>query len=106
MIALLAERASETTLVSLDHDLKALRDADGKWRDAGTGRDVADWLARNGPACPVIVHSSNGFAARCMVLVLDDAGYRTERIVPWGDLDWVEASWLPAVIEMLPAGSG
>jgi len=102
MIALLEERASETALVSLDHDLGPNREIGGEVIDPGTGRDVADWLARNGPVRPVIVHSSNGFAARGMVFVLDDAGYRTERIVPWGDLGWVEASWLPVVTEMLP----
>lgn len=102
MIEFLEEHASETALVSLDHDLGPNREIGDEVIDPGTGRDVADWLTNHGPAGPVIVHSSNGFAARGMVLVLEDAGYRTERIVPWGDLDWVEASWFPTVIEMLP----
>lgn len=105
MIALLERRAAETALVSLislDHDLGPNREIEGESIDPGTGRDVADWLAGNGPTSPVLVHSSNGFAARGMVFVLEEAGRRTDRIVPYCDLDWVEASWLPAVLNMLP----
>jgi len=104
MIALLEERASETALVSLDHDLGPNREIGDEVVDPGTGRDVADWLARNGPVRPVIVHSSNGFAARDMLRRLEGGGRGVERVMPHSGLGWVEASWLSTVIEMLPAG--
>jgi hypothetical protein len=104
MIALLGGRAAKeeiVSLISLDYDLRNLRGPDGKARHAGTGMDVADWLAGRRSTCPVIVHTSSGHAARAMVSRMEASGMRPERIAPRGGLDWVEASWLPAVLEVL-----
>ena len=103
MIALLEERASDTVLVSLDHHLVAGTDSQGRTVGPGTGSDVAEWLAGHAPACPVLVHTSGGFGARDMLRRLESGGRTAERIIPHSGLDWVEASWLPAIIEMLPA---
>ncbi len=102
MIALLKERASETALISLDHHLVSVVDPEGRLVHAGTGSDVAEWLARGGPVCPVLVHTSSSYGARDMLRLLEGAGLRAERITPHSGLGWVEASWLPAVIERLP----
>jgi hypothetical protein len=102
MIALLEERASETALVSLDHHLVSVVDSEGRLVHPGTGSDVAEWIAARGPACPVLVHTSSSYGARDMLRLLEAAGLRAERITPHSGLGWVEASWLPAVIERLP----
>jgi hypothetical protein len=44
-------------LISLDHDLEP---QEGESEDPGDGIDVARFLAQRPPACPVIIHSSNG----------------------------------------------
>jgi hypothetical protein len=106
MIALLDDVGPAVSLVSLDHDLRPLRDPEGPSRDAGTGMEVADWLAGREVYCPILVHTSDNLAASGMVRVMEEAGARAERIVPGGDLAWVEASWLPAVLRALPDGGG
>ncbi|MHC4248654.1 MAG: cyclic-phosphate processing receiver domain-containing protein [Planctomycetota bacterium] len=102
MMAVLEDIGPAVSLVSLDHDLRPLSDADGKSRAAGTGMEVAEWLAECGAYCTILVHTSDNLAARGMVSAMELAGVKAERIVPWGDLEWVEASWLPAVLRALP----
>ena len=75
---------------------------DGKARNAGTGMDVADWLAGQGSDFPVIVHTSSNHAARAMMSQMETAFVQAERIIPWGQYDWVEGTWLPAVLKLLP----
>ncbi|HAB16254.1 MAG TPA: hypothetical protein PLX89_07535 [Verrucomicrobiota bacterium] len=47
---------TRTALISLDHDLNRLP---GAIDDPGSGLNVATWLARQQPICPVIIRSSN-----------------------------------------------
>lgn len=93
MIAFLVESLRDTLVVSLDHDLELKEGHQGKVIDPGTGRDVADYLAQQAPACPVVIHTSNSAAAAGMEMVLQDAGWATHRVVPFDDLKWIESEW-------------
>ena len=61
MIAYLEKSLPDVIAISLDHDLE-LTLQDGKLLDRGTGREVADFLARRKPSCPVIIHTTNSAA--------------------------------------------
>jgi len=91
-----------TTVIclALDHDLEPVPGSAPEY-DPGTGRDVADFLAQRQPQCPVIVHSTNVPAAMGMELVLTDAGWSITRVTPYNDVEWIAASWLPAVREAI-----
>jgi DNA-binding NtrC family response regulator len=102
MVAAIHRAGFSADLISLDHDLEPSDDD----REPGTGRDVADALAKLDPICPVIVHSTNHPAAVGMEFVLTDRGWRVERIMPYDDLAWVAEAWLPLVIELLNISSG
>lgn len=81
--------------IALDHDLELLPDASGRFVDPGTGMDVANWLARlPAPICPVIVHSTNAPASVAMVECLTNKGWKVTRVIPHGDLEWVDEVWL------------
>ena len=97
MIRFLEQSLSQLIVISLDHDLPVLVTEDGARRDAGSGRDVADHLASKAPACPILIHSTNEPAALGMERVLREIGWRTERVAPYGDLDWIPEIWLPAI---------
>src|SRR2546423_12419540 len=97
MIRFLDEHLADTLVISLDHDLDLKPGADGRCIDPGTGREVADYLAAKEPVCPVIIHTTNAPAAAGMELVLHDAGWQTRRVVPFGDMEWIETHWFPAV---------
>lgn len=101
MNAWLETNLAETLLVSLDHDLDLKPTGDGRWRDTGTGREVADWLAAHAPVCPVIIHSTNVPAADGMASVLSAAGWQVASVRPYGDLAWVGEAWWPLVREQL-----
>jgi hypothetical protein len=92
-IRFLALHLAETLVVDLDHDLEMVPGANGRLFDPGTGRDVADYLATQPRCCPVVIHTTNGPAAIGMEQVLGDAGWRTYRIAPYGDLDWIGQVW-------------
>jgi len=77
MIQELPELLSRATLLSLDHDLYKQNESDP---DPGCGRDVANYLARQKPLCPVIVHSTNTDAAWGMHNELTSAGWQVEII--------------------------
>lgn len=91
-------RSPDTVLaVSLDHDLLP---PSGLARDPGTGRDVADFLAEQSddfPRFPVVIHTTNLPAADGMDRVLTDAGYPVVRVLPFGDLAWIDERWFPEV---------
>jgi hypothetical protein len=97
MNAWLPDPLGAVRLICLDHDLGPNRRRDGEAFDPGCGRDVADLLAAHPPSCPVIIHTTNSYAAPGMVAVLEDAGWSVERVVPFNDLDWLHLVWLPAV---------
>jgi hypothetical protein len=105
MIAWLRGHATQAAVISLDHDLGPNRERDGVSFDPGTGRDVADLLATLSPHCPVILATTNTFGRIGMETALQDAGWRATKVVPFGDLLWIERDWLPA-LRMLLSPSG
>lgn len=84
-------------LISLDHDLYPVA---GDTEDPGDGLDVAKHLAERKPACPIIIHSSNGDRARMMAGEFELAGCPVKMIAPLGS-DWIEAYWAMAVEKLL-----
>ncbi len=91
----------ETVLISLDHDLGPSRQRDGEVFEPGLGRDVADFLEKQTPVCPVIVHTSNGLAAPGMMMVLEIGGWTASRVVPYSVHEWIEDSWITEVLRYL-----
>lgn len=97
MIRFLEQSLEETLVIALDHDLELQPGPNGSWIDPGTGRDVADFLTRREPVCPVIIHTTNTPAAAGMELTLSDAGWRTARVIPFDDLTWIATDWFRAM---------
>lgn len=91
----------EIVLIALDHDLEDLYDPAGNLLDPGTGRDVSDFLSCQKPTCPSIIHSTNRLAVDGMEFDLVEARWNVQRIAPYGDLDWIEEAWIPAVMQTL-----
>jgi CheY-like chemotaxis protein len=96
-IRFLDANLADTVVISLDHDLDLKPGPDGSSVDPGTGRQVADFLAGREPVCPVIVHTTNSLAGDTMVTVLNDAGWKTRRVVPFDDTHWIETAWFFAM---------
>ncbi len=97
MIRFLDAHLADTLVLSLDHDLELKPGPDGRCIDTGTGREVADFLATKEPICPVILATTNAFAAVGMETVLREAGWKTRRVVPFDDMRWIETDWFAAV---------
>lgn len=97
MIDFLREHLVECLVIALDHDLELKPGSDGRCIDSGTGRDVADYLAKQAPTCPVIIHSTNADAVVGMKAVLKDAGWKTRRVIPSQETDWIRNDWFPAL---------
>jgi CheY-like chemotaxis protein len=93
----LDEHLPDAIVIALDHDLDLKPGPEGRCIDPGTGREVADFLAERSPTCPVIVHTTNSLAAVGMEAVLRNAGWKTRRVVPFGDLEWIESVWFSAI---------
>ena len=91
MIQELPAVLSGATLLSLDHDLYKQNESDP---DPGCGRDVANYLAKQKPLCPVIIHSTNTNAAWGMHNELMSAGWNVEIIHHLDEADWIETRWL------------
>lgn len=106
MINFLRLDLDETLAIALDHDLPILEDDEGRTLDAGTGRQVADFLATRPPACPVVIHSTNTAAAVGMQHVLEEANWKTCRVTPYDDTRWIAESWFPtmrrAIVDSVP----
>lgn len=94
MVDYLREHLEDTIVLSLDHDLELKPASRGRWIDPGTGRDVADYLAKRPPACPIVIHTTNSPAAEGMAQVLQDAHWQTHRVIPFDDLSWIRSDWL------------
>ena len=97
MRELIDEHLSGTALIALDHDLELIETETGQLLESGTGREIADLLAARSPVCPVVIHSTNSPAAIGMQAVLDEAGWETHRVLPFGDLEWVPTVWFRSV---------
>jgi hypothetical protein len=105
MISWMASGLAETRVILLDHDLGPSRPSGrGERFDPGDGRDVTRALACHAPQCPVLIHSTNSTAVPQMRTHLEDAGWLVRRVVPFSDLEWVEASWLPELAAVLEPG--
>lgn len=96
----------EVALICLDHDLELIPDENGHCIDPGTGRDVADELARRSPFCPVVLHSTNASAMTGMQGALEDAGWTVRVVHPFDGHRWIEAAWFRtvrnAIVESAP----
>lgn len=83
--------------IRLDHDLELIPITNRKCIDPGSGRDVADFLATQVPAAPVIIHSSNSIAVFGMTEVLREVGWQVHRVIPSSDVDWIYGDWFRTV---------
>src|SRR5262245_12251933 len=97
MIQFLREHLTETLVISLDNDLELKPGPDGSSVDPGEGRQVADFLSGSGQVCPVIIHTTNAHAAEEMKNVLHAANWKTRRVVPFDDMNWIESDWFFAI---------
>ena len=104
MIAWLPDHLHETVLISLDHDLPLRQVRNGQLVDAGTGRQVADYLATVPPVSPIIVHTSNEHFAPGMMWVLSDAGWYCRRIYPDAYHAWLGLAWSQEIRRMVASG--
>jgi hypothetical protein len=84
---------AQAHVLSLDHDLDP---EEGDESDPGTGWDVTRYLAARKPACPVIIHTSNGERATWMEGEFERGGWIYQRVPPLGE-DWIEHDWRQAV---------
>jgi hypothetical protein len=88
---------AETLLIGLDHDLELKSTPTGEYLDPGTGRDVTDYLSRRPPVCPVVIHTTNSAAAQGMEAVLTEARWKTYRVIPFNDLEWIPTEWFRTI---------
>ncbi|MEO0476586.1 MAG: cyclic-phosphate processing receiver domain-containing protein [Planctomycetota bacterium] len=86
--------SSALRLVSLDHDLAMDDPLDG----LDVTRELLLLPLEQLPS--VIVHSSNGERAAIMMGEFELAGWRAERVLPFGK-HWIEDDWLATVRERL-----
>src|SRR5260221_570987 len=86
MIRFLAEHLAETVAISLDNDLEMKPGPHGRMIDPGSGVEVAKYLASREPVCTVIIHTTNTDAAEKSKTLLEEAGWRTRRVVPFDDM--------------------
>jgi hypothetical protein len=97
MIRFLDLNLQETVAISLDNDLELKPGPDGRMIDPGSGVEVAEYLATKPAACSVVIHTTNSNAAESMKSALAAAGWRTRRVVPFDDMNWIESDWLFAM---------
>ena len=100
MLAEIDTHYAGAKLISLDHDLYKDAESDA---DPGSGRVVADFLAKRTPACPVIVHSTNTDAAWGMHNQLTSAGWNCHLVQHLSQPKWIEDIWLPVAMRVLPS---
>lgn len=112
MIEWLQKHWMEASILSLDHDLGLERVRNGELFDPGTGRDVVNYLATQTPFCPVLIHTSSGFAAAEMEIVLEGSGWQSSCVTPsiekhrrlWSSenaLMWISDEWIGKVTAAL-----
>lgn len=97
MIAECHDALAEAALISLDHDLNKENEDSP---DPGDGVQVAEFLAKLPPICPVILHTSNAERVWSMHNEFRFGGWQPERVVPLGDA-WIAQSWLPMARSLL-----
>ena len=93
-----AASLDDVVLICLDHDLELLPGDHGDQLLApGTGVDVASRLAHHSAICPIVLHTTNTDGGDQMRDVLTAANWTVMRVVPFGDLDWIDDKWFPTV---------
>jgi CheY-like chemotaxis protein len=97
MIQFLDRNLQETLAISLDNDLELKPGPDGRMIDPGSGVEVAEYLSSKPAVCPVVIHTTNTNAAESMKSALAAGGWRTRRVVPFDDMNWIESDWLFAI---------
>ena len=97
MIADLPSILKQASLISLDHDLNPQSNVT---IDPGTGLEMADFLAKHSPVCPVGIHSTNHEKAWSMHNELRFGNWQVDRVGPIGD-DWIQCLWRPKVKSLL-----
>jgi hypothetical protein len=101
----LAVNLASVVLISLDHDLDSVpRPDDLPGADHGCGRPVADYLARQPPTCPVIIHTSNATAGDGMFYELQRSHWPVHRVYPFEHHRWVAKEWKAKLIELIEQG--
>ena len=99
MIRDLPQHLPTASLISLDHDLLPPK---GSHVDPGSGLDVCEFLAKQEPRCPVLLHTSNYIKVWSMMNALNYAKWDVHRSPPVGmGEDWIESVWLPRLKELL-----
>jgi hypothetical protein len=96
-IRFLDSHLAETLVISLDNDLELKTGPDGRVVDPGEGRHVAEFLAKRAPVCPVIIHTTNSDAAEATEAMLRAAGWKTRRVIPFDDTNWIPTAWFAAM---------
>lgn len=99
----LSRSCADVSLISLDHDLEMIDSGDGRLVDPGTGLDAAEWLAQFKPTTPCIVHTTNTPAGDRMMGTLQAAEWSVQRVVPYGDTQWIREVWRQAVLRAISA---
>lgn len=90
---------NDLAVISLDHDLDLISIDSRRTLDPGTGRDAADYLAAQSPFCTVVIATTNTAAGAGMEQLLSDSGWWTRRVHPFGDLEWIDEVWAPAMYD-------
>jgi len=101
MCSWLEDDRAHLALICLDNDLPIYRDEENRLIDAGSGVQVAEYLAQRNPICPVIVHSSNAPAAHTMAAVLKESGWSVSRVIPHDCHAWIADEWKKEVCACL-----
>jgi hypothetical protein len=96
-IRFLEVHLAETLVISLDNDMELLTGPDGRAVDPGEGVEVARFLATREPICPVLIHTTNARAAEEMKRILTAADWKTKRVVPFDDMNWIPTDWFAAM---------
>jgi hypothetical protein len=96
-ISFLDAHLAETVVIAIDNDLELKPGPHGRPIDPGSGLDVAHYLSKKAPTCPVVIHTTNSSAAVGMEEELRAAGWKTRRVIPFDDTSWIETSWFFAM---------
>ncbi len=97
MIRFLESQLDDAILISLDNDLELKHGPNGLSTDPGSGCEVAEFLATRKSVCPVIVHTTNSSAGDAMMRMLHRAKWKTTRVLPFDDMEWIKSNWFFAV---------
>ncbi|MBF0234458.1 MAG: hypothetical protein HQK65_15665 [Desulfamplus sp.] len=94
----LSENKQQITLFSLDNDLY-VPDYEG---DEGEGWALCEWILANFMKTPVLIHSTNIYAADKMKALCEQAGWQYSEIPPYNGFEWIHESWIQGVCSFIP----